>query len=52
MSLLGRRAWWMPAWLERAAPSIEIEGEEFFRARDAADAAAGAEEEETEPQPA
>jgi RND superfamily putative drug exporter len=52
MSLLGRRAWWMPAWLERSAPSIEIEGEEFFRARDAADAAAAAEEEETEPQPA
>jgi RND superfamily putative drug exporter len=40
MSLLGKTAWWMPAWLERGAPKISIEGEEYFAARDAAAAAA------------
>jgi RND superfamily putative drug exporter len=28
MSLLGHRAWWLPAWLERRLPSIDIEGGE------------------------
>jgi putative drug exporter of the RND superfamily len=41
MVLFGRRAWWMPPWLERVTPHISIEGEEFFAARDAA-AAEGA----------
>jgi putative drug exporter of the RND superfamily len=40
MELLGRRAWWMPGWLDRIVPHISIEGEEFFEARDAAAAAA------------
>jgi RND superfamily putative drug exporter len=31
MSLLGRSAWWMPRWLDRATPSISIEGEEFLK---------------------
>jgi len=26
MSLLGHRAWWLPAWLERTLPTIDIEG--------------------------
>ncbi|HET8663855.1 MAG TPA: MMPL family transporter [Nocardioides sp.] len=26
MSLLGHRAWWLPAWLERRLPVIDIEG--------------------------
>ena len=26
MSLLGHRAWWLPAWLERRLPRIDIEG--------------------------
>ena len=26
MSLLGHRAWWLPAWLERRLPTIDIEG--------------------------
>jgi hypothetical protein len=34
----------MPAWLERAAPRISIEGEEYFAERDAAAAAAAAAE--------
>jgi putative drug exporter of the RND superfamily len=34
MSLLGRSAWWMPKWLDRATPKLSIEGEEFFEERD------------------
>jgi RND superfamily putative drug exporter len=26
MSLLGHWAWWLPAWLERRLPAIDIEG--------------------------
>jgi RND superfamily putative drug exporter len=26
MSLLGHRAWWLPAWLERRLPVIDVEG--------------------------
>ncbi|MEH1101463.1 MMPL family transporter [Micromonospora sp. CPCC 205561] len=27
MSLLGRRAWWLPRWLDKALPNVDIEGE-------------------------
>ncbi|WP_166741683.1 MMPL family transporter [Cumulibacter soli] len=27
MALLGDRAWWMPRWLDRVLPSIDVEGE-------------------------
>ncbi len=31
MSLLGHRAWWLPAWLDRLVPTIDLEGgEEHF----------------------
>ena len=40
MVLLGRRAWWLPSWLDRAIPHISIEGEEYFAERDAEAAAA------------
>ena len=36
MVLLGKRAWWLPRWMERFVPHISIEGEQFFAARDAA----------------
>ena len=42
MVLLGRRAWWLPAWMERFLPHISIEGEEYFAKRDAAATAAPA----------
>ncbi len=35
MVLLGKRAWWLPGWMERFVPHISIEGEEYFAARDA-----------------
>jgi RND superfamily putative drug exporter len=35
MVLLGKRAWWLPRWLDRIVPHISIEGEEYFAKRDA-----------------
>jgi putative drug exporter of the RND superfamily len=26
MSLLGRHAWWIPKWLDRITPNLDIEG--------------------------
>ncbi|GAA1699238.1 MMPL family transporter [Microbacterium sediminicola] len=31
MSLLGARAWWMPGWLARILPSVDVEGEALTR---------------------
>jgi RND superfamily putative drug exporter len=35
MVLLGKRAWWLPGWLDKLLPHISIEGEEYFAKRDA-----------------
>ena len=35
MVLLGKRAWWLPRWLDRVVPRVSIEGEEYFARRDA-----------------
>ncbi|GHK02519.1 membrane protein [Streptomyces sp. Y2F8-2] len=37
LSLLGRRAWWLPKWLDRALPNVDVEGEGLRAAADAAD---------------
>ncbi|QFG21775.1 MMPL family transporter [Actinomadura sp. WMMB 499] len=29
MSLLGRGAWWLPRWLDRAMPNLDVEGEKL-----------------------
>jgi RND superfamily putative drug exporter len=29
MSLLGDKAWWLPRWLDRALPKVDIEGEDL-----------------------
>ncbi|MFC5752387.1 MMPL family transporter [Actinomadura rugatobispora] len=34
MSLLGRAAWWLPRWLDRALPDLDIEGEKLRRELD------------------
>jgi len=26
LALLGRSAWWLPGWLERALPDLDVEG--------------------------
>jgi putative drug exporter of the RND superfamily len=36
MVLLGKRAWWLPRWLDRIVPRISIEGEDYFAKRDTA----------------
>jgi RND superfamily putative drug exporter len=41
MVLLGKRAWWLPRWLDRIVPHVSIEGEEYFAKRDADLAADG-----------
>jgi putative drug exporter of the RND superfamily len=35
MSLLGRAAWWLPRWLARALPNVDIEGQALRRHLDA-----------------
>ena len=40
MVLLGKRAWWLPGWLDRIVPHISIEGEEYFAKRRRRSAAA------------
>jgi RND superfamily putative drug exporter len=29
MTLLGRAAWWLPAWLDRVLPNVDVEGEKL-----------------------
>jgi RND superfamily putative drug exporter len=40
MILVGRWNWYMPGWLDRVVPRLEIEGGEFFAERDAETAVA------------
>ncbi|MEV0113183.1 MMPL family transporter [Streptomyces sp. NPDC050844] len=37
LALLGRKAWWLPRWLDRALPNVDVEGEGL---RDVADKSA------------
>jgi RND superfamily putative drug exporter len=36
LALLGKRAWWLPQWLDRALPNVDVEGE-GLRTLDGAD---------------
>ncbi|MER7623581.1 MMPL family transporter [Streptomyces sp. NPDC126503] len=36
LALLGAKAWWLPKWLDRALPNVDVEGEGLAAARDAA----------------
>ncbi|GHF06822.1 membrane protein [Amycolatopsis deserti] len=31
MSLLGKHAWWLPKWLQRALPNVDVEGESLAK---------------------
>ncbi len=31
MTLMGRAAWWLPRWLDRALPALDVEGESLHR---------------------
>ncbi len=35
MVLLGKRAWWLPSWMDRVIPHVSIEGEQYFAKKDA-----------------
>lgn len=39
LALLGKRAWWLPRWLDRVLPNVDVEGEGLRKelARDSAD---------------
>jgi RND superfamily putative drug exporter len=41
MALLGRAAWWMPSWLGRLLPNVDVEGEELREHREAVEWAHG-----------
>ncbi|NJQ16200.1 MMPL family transporter [Streptomyces bohaiensis] len=60
LALLGRSAWWLPAWLDRILPNVDVEGERLVTAAPAdatggsaataaTEAAAAREEETVEP---
>jgi RND superfamily putative drug exporter len=36
MALLGRSAWWLPRWLDRLLPDVDVEGEKLRRHLDPA----------------
>ncbi|GAB2754918.1 MMPL family transporter [Streptomyces bullii] len=44
LALLGKKAWWLPKWLDRALPNVDVEGEGLRAAADA--------NKDGEPQPA
>jgi putative drug exporter of the RND superfamily len=31
MALLGTRAWWLPKWLDRVLPKVDVEGERMTK---------------------
>jgi RND superfamily putative drug exporter len=37
LSLLGRSAWWLPGWLDRLLPNVDVEGEQLTKKLAAAD---------------
>jgi putative drug exporter of the RND superfamily len=50
MSLLGRSAWWLPRWLARALPDVDVEGKSLLdRRSDRADSADATRTPETRP---
>ncbi|MEU6390602.1 MMPL family transporter [Streptomyces sp. NPDC046939] len=48
MALLGKAAWWLPRWLDKALPNVDVEGEKLQKSLDRAPRA-GDEDRELEP---
>ncbi|MFD9435167.1 MMPL family transporter [Streptomyces sp. NPDC060002] len=46
LALLGRKAWWLPKWLDRALPNVDVEGEGLKTQADAASSRDGDEDRE------
>ena len=34
MSLLGKSAWWLPKWLDKILPNVDVEGSSLEREKD------------------
>ena len=41
MAALGEKAWWLPAWLDRLLPVVDVEGEGLEQALEQEEAGAG-----------
>lgn len=39
MTLFDKAAWWLPGWLDRAMPNLDVEGEQLMATLDARDEA-------------
>ncbi|MEU3516339.1 MMPL family transporter [Streptomyces sp. NPDC006654] len=48
LALLGKRAWWLPRWLDRALPNVDVEGEGLRTADTNAGGDSGRDEEDRE----
>ncbi|WP_406008446.1 MMPL family transporter [Streptomyces sp. NBC_00637] len=46
LALLGKKAWWLPKWLDRALPNVDVEGEGLRTQADAASSRDGDEDRE------
>ncbi|MDR6974857.1 RND superfamily putative drug exporter [Streptomyces sp. 3330] len=46
LALLGKKAWWLPKWLDRALPNVDVEGEGLKAQADAASSRDGDEDRE------
>ncbi|OQR65919.1 hypothetical protein B6E66_00945 [Streptomyces maremycinicus] len=46
LALLGKKAWWLPKWLDRALPNVDVEGEGLRTPADAASSRDGDEDRE------
>ncbi|WP_406861413.1 MMPL family transporter [Streptomyces sp. HUAS MG47] len=48
LALLGHKAWWLPKWLDRALPNVDVEGEGLAKGSADSDADSGSESGERE----
>jgi RND superfamily putative drug exporter len=51
MELLGDRNWWIPKWLDRILPKIDVEGHHREPAEEPGTSAASGDEQERQPTP-
>ncbi|HEY9410881.1 MAG TPA: hypothetical protein VIP77_14970, partial [Jiangellaceae bacterium] len=46
LALLGHKAWWLPKWLDRVLPNVDVEGEGLAKTAGPADSGSGSGERE------
>ncbi|MDG4860113.1 MMPL family transporter [Streptomyces sp. T-3] len=52
LALLGKKAWWLPKWLDRVLPNVDVEGEKLHKQLDGDDDGHAPAPQEREPAPA